>query len=259
MHLFKPLWPYIVVAAIGTTVLLFSGFTPSSPDTQSSRRAVLVELFTSEGCSSCPPADELLARLQQQPMKDIEIVPLGFHVDYWNQLGWKDRFSSADYSRRQQEYSDKLRTNGPYTPQMVVDGQTEFVGSIAGTAQSAITRAASQPTGGDIQLTFEQDKLRVRAQAADTKAHGQLFLAITEDNLVTQVAAGENNGHALHHSAVVREFKKVGELKNGRFESDLSVSLKPDWKRQDLHLVVFMQDPSKGKVLAITTARLPKA
>src|SRR5713226_4713153 len=96
------------------------------------RKAVVVELFTSEGCSSCPPADELLSRLRQQTSaQGVEVIPLGFHVDYWNFQGWRDRFSSADYSKRQEQYAQKLHLEGPYTPQMVVDGGTQFVGNDA--------------------------------------------------------------------------------------------------------------------------------
>src|SRR5947209_9582072 len=128
------------------------------------RRTVVVELFTSEGCSSCPPADELLGHLRQElSAKNIQVIPLGFHVDYWNRLGWKDRFSSADFTQRQEEYTRALKVDGPYTPEMVVDGAVEFVGNDAGRAQSTIRQQASQletaqvkiaPAGAD-QLTIQ--------------------------------------------------------------------------------------------------------
>src|ERR1700760_618420 len=97
-------------------------------DITAPHRAVVVELFTSEGCSSCPPADELLGRLPKAfAAKNIQVIPLGFHVDYWNSLGWKDRFSSAEFTHRQEQYERNLKVDGAYTPQMVVNGESEFV------------------------------------------------------------------------------------------------------------------------------------
>src|SRR6266404_4349780 len=108
----------LALAAIFISIALAKTSEPGAP-----RKAVVVELFTSEGCSSCPPADELLTHLRQDlAAKNIQVIPLGFHVDYWNSLGWKDRFSSPAYSERQQQYAQKFRLEGPYTPQMVVDG-----------------------------------------------------------------------------------------------------------------------------------------
>jgi len=118
------------------------------------RRVVVAELFTSEGCSSCPPADALLGHLRQDlAQQGIEVIPLGFHVDYWNSLGWKDRFSSADYSRRQEQYAQTLRVDGPYTPEMVVDGAVEFVGNDSGQAQRSIREAASQPEVATVKIS----------------------------------------------------------------------------------------------------------
>ena len=108
------------------------------------RSPVVVELFTSEGCSSCPPADELLSRLRKEGTENgVEIIPLGFHVDYWNYQGWQDRFSSNQYSKRQETYAAQLHTEGPYTPEMVVNGSHEFVGNDAARARSAIAQSGA--------------------------------------------------------------------------------------------------------------------
>jgi hypothetical protein len=125
----------LAVAVISVCMVVLAKTTdPAVP-----RKAVVVELFTSEGCSSCPPADELLGRLRRDlSAKNIQVIPLGFHVDYWDGLGWKDRFSSAKFTQRQEQYAQALRVDGPYTPEMVVDGAVEFVGNDAGRAQSTI-------------------------------------------------------------------------------------------------------------------------
>ncbi|HEY3770974.1 MAG TPA: DUF1223 domain-containing protein [Candidatus Angelobacter sp.] len=212
------------------------------------RRAVVVELFTSEGCSSCPPADELLGHLRQDlSARNIQVIPLGFHVDYWNSLGWKDRFSSADFSARQEQYARSLKVDGPYTPQMVVDGETEFVGSSSGQANSAISHAASQPALATVKVSVSGDQLSVEVKAthADT---GNVMLAITEDNLTTNVGSGENGGYTLHHTAVVRELRQLGLLHDGSFAATVPIKLAQDWKRENLHAVVFVQEGASGKI-----------
>src|SRR5262245_52459046 len=205
-------------------------------------KAVVVELFTSEGCSSCPPADELLGHLGRDLAgKNVQVIPLGFHVDYWNSLGWKDRFSSADFSHRQELYARSLGVDGPYTPQMVVDGETEFVGNSASHAERVITQAASRPGTADVTLSAaDSEQLRVQIKSSSS-SNGNVMLAITEDNLTTQVGAGENNGHTLHHAAVVREFRRLGQLHDGSFSLNLPLKLQADWKRADLRAVVFVQ------------------
>ena len=145
MHL-MPMGRISVLAIFLATAVCLSLLLAKTPETGEPRKAVVVELFTSEGCSSCPPADELLGHLRQDLAgKNIQVIPLGFHVDYWDSLGWKDRFSSADFSHRQEQYARSLGVDGPYTPEMVVDGALEFVGNSAGQAQRAISQAASQP------------------------------------------------------------------------------------------------------------------
>jgi hypothetical protein len=213
----------------------------------------VVELFTSEGCSSCPPADELLGRLRQDlSAKNIQVIPLGFHVDYWNSLGWKDRFSSADFTQRQEQYTRALKVDGPYTPEMVVDGEVEFVGNDAGRAQSTIRQQASQlettqvkiaPAGAD-QLTIQ-----VKRPAAPSTGNALVMLAITEDNLSTQVGSGENGGRTLHHAAVVRELRQVASLQSsGAIETTEPLKLEKDWKRSDLRAVIFVQNGPSGKI-----------
>lgn len=235
----------LALAAVSLSIVLAKTSEPGPP-----RKAVVVELFTSEGCSSCPPADELLTHLRQDlSARNIQVIPLGFHVDYWNSLGWKDRFSSAEYSRRQEQYTQSLRVDGPYTPEMVVDGAVEFVGNDAGQAQRTIREAASQPEVATVKITSAAaDQLAVQVNAPGSAKDAQVVLAITEDNLMTQVGSGENGGRTLHHAAVVRELRQLGRLHEGSFEANVPLKLDKEWKRNDLRAVVLVQEGGVGKI-----------
>jgi hypothetical protein len=217
------------------------------------RTPVVVELFTSEGCSSCPPADELLRRLEQtQPVAGAEVIALGFHVDYWDGEGWHDRFSSAEYTWRQQEYARRLRTKGPYTPEMVIDGRDEFVGNDAQHARAAIAKAAQSPKAA-VQLRSEGDKLVVES-TGDTKA--EVWLAIAEDDLSTSVKGGENGGRELHHSAVVRSLTRIGKVKEKGFTTTVQPKLDAKWRRDKLRAVVFLARPGTGEILGAAAVAL---
>lgn len=238
----------LVVLALGALA-----FKPSA-DTAALRKVVVVELFTSEGCSSCPPADELLARLQGiHTTNGAEIVPLGFHVDYWDSQGWRDRFSSNNYTKRQEIYASRFKLESPYTPEMIVDGNSEFVGNDAGRAQHAIAQATMQPQKADIELSWSNgEKLNVRVSSQESGA-ADVMLAISEDNLSSKVGAGENQGHVLHHAAVVRDLRRLGHLVNGQFQADLPVKAGKDWKIKDLHVIAFVQSANGGPILGAAT------
>lgn len=218
------------------------------------RKAVVVELFTSEGCSSCPPADVLLGRLREVKFAEgLEVVPLGLHVDYWNRQGWVDRFSSAAYTDRQVKYTEKLHLAEPYTPQMVVDGALQFTGNDPRRAQEVILQAAQRPQQAEIHITPAQpDKWRVQATCAKGTP-GEVMLAVTEDNLTTKVQAGENGGRELHHSAVVRQLRSLGRLRDGSFDAVVSLKLQKEWKRDDLRIVVFVQNPATESIEGAAT------
>jgi len=236
----------LAIAGTYISIVLAKTTEPGVP-----RRAVVVELFTSEGCSSCPPADELLGRLRQDlSAKSVQVIPLGFHVDYWNSLGWKDRFSSAEFTERQELYTRALKVDGPYTPEMVVDGAVEFVGNDAGQAQRTIRQQASGLETAQVKIAMAgADQLTIQVKGpASSSGNALVMLAITEDNLSTQVGAGENGGRTLHHAAVVRELREVSTLKNGALETSVPLKLQNDWKRNDLRAVVFVQQGPSGKI-----------
>ena len=215
----------------------------------SAQTPVVVELFTSEGCSSCPPADALLVKLSQQGAGNgTELVLLGEHVDYWNYIGWTDRFSSAQFSQRQSEYGRALNST-VYTPQMVIDGNAQFVGSDASEAQRDIAAAAKEPKPAQVTLHWEgNNRLHVSVQSP-VQDRGNVLLATTEDGLSTAVEAGENGGHTLHHAAVVRQLRQLGPTDKGAFDANVDVAPHADWNPAKLKVVILVQDPASMKVL----------
>src|SRR6266567_4617287 len=181
---------------VGLAIGVVLGETSTADKLPSQRQPVLVELFTSEGCSSCPPADALLERLDRtQPVAGAQIIALSEHVDYWNHIGWADPYSSPAFSARQEKYARQFHTQGPYTPQMVVDGKTEFVGSDARSAESAIREALRQQKaavrigGTDGSAAVEVDRLPAG------KAHkAGVYVAYAADAGTQDVVRGENKG-----------------------------------------------------------------
>jgi hypothetical protein len=223
------------------------------------RAPVLVELFTSEGCSSCPPADLALARLERtQPVAGAEIVPLSLHVDYWNRLGWADPFSSASFSARQSEYSRVWGENRVCTPQVVVDGRAELLGSDETKARHAVENASRLPKAGIELVPVARGAaaaLRIRVRALPPVTPGdtaELLLAVTEDRLASDVPRGENAGRRLTHSAVVRDLTVVSTLQPGAlFETEHPIRLRAEWKRSALHAVAFIQERKSRKILGV--------
>jgi hypothetical protein len=185
---------------------------------------VLVELFTSEGCSSCPPADALLIRLEaEQPVPGAQIIGLSEHVDYWDGLGWRDPFSSSGFTERQEVYRRALGEPASYTPQMVVDGRTALVGSLEADIRRTIARAAASPkaemrlrwTGA---MTSDVSTIRIRIASLPELPDGEsaeLWLAVTETGLATNVLRGENARRRLRHTAVARRLGRVETLPPG--------------------------------------------
>ena len=226
------------------------------------RVPVIVELFTSEGCSDCPPADALLAQLdRQQPVEGALIIPLEEHVDYWDNQGWRDPFSSSIFTDRQQLYARRFG-DGPYTPQMVVDGTAGFVGSRSSKALAAITAAEHVPQAA-VSLAVSPGKdadsvlaaVRVDSFPAGVRDKAEVRLAVTEDELSSQVGAGENAGRHLVHRATVRKFQSAGHAEPGNpFSADVKIGLERGWKRANLHIVAFLEDRSTGQIFGAATA-----
>jgi hypothetical protein len=235
------------------------------------RRPVLVELFTSEGCSSCPPADELLMQLDQaQPIADVEVIALSEHVDYWNHLGWTDPFSSAQFSERQNQYASRFRRDDIYTPQMVVDGSEEFVGSNSNRAGASIEAAGRAPkaritlaVAPEAKAASHDVPLAVRIDNVPEITKGdraEVVLAISESGLRSAVARGENSGRRLSHTAVARRLATVGALDPRANELTLTTTAHLDraWQRDHLKAVVFIQERRSRRVLGVAAISLAK-
>jgi hypothetical protein len=215
-------------------------------------KPVIVELFTSEGCSSCPPADQVLMNLGELP----GVIVLSEHVDYWNSLGWKDPFSNHLFSLRQEEYARVFQLDSNYTPQMVVDGGTQFVGSDQPKAMRAIRSAVNQPKG-DVSVEWRDGKLMVQARTA--REQDQLVVAITEGGLHSSVARGENEGRVLPHTGVVRWMKTVGVVRGGMFQGEVPVAIARDWKRQNLTAIAFLQNKTSRAIAGAASVPLTSA
>ena len=262
-------------AIAGVGVLVCSGLLwgstwvqPARPASDPLRTPVLVELFTSEGCSSCPPADELLILLDaQQFVAEALVIPLSEHVEYWNSLGWRDPFSAPVFTARQREYADVLGAGLLYTPQMVVDGQTEFVGSDRNIARQAIARAAVAPkaeialatTGGAGRNAVSVEVTISGVARLGALGESDLWLAVTEEGLATDVRRGENANRRLPHAAVVRRLEKIETLPMpapDRFNAVAQVALDPDWHDGSVRLVAFLQERESRRVLGVTQIRL---
>ena len=230
-----------------------------------SRAPVLVELFTSEGCSSCPPADALLERLDRsQPVNGTELIVLSEHVDYWNDIGWKDPFSSHEYSERQSAYAGHFGLGSIYTPQMVVDGHIELVGS---DARRAIQAVESATNAAKTQLSLSEirfdgaDKVSLHLEAGPLPSSvsaksANLFLAIADDSDESHVSRGENAGRTLKHVAVLRELVPVGTVgRTDRFSRDITVRLS-NRTQGSLRILAIIQEPAVGRVLGVGLARI---
>ncbi len=235
------------------------------PLMDTTRKAVLVELFTSEGCSSCPPADALLQKLlAQQPVAGAEIIALEEHVDYWNHDGWVDPYSSPEWTRRQSDYG-AFFGNGAYTPEIVVDGASQFVGTYQHEALSEIAKASSkaktdvsitpgkQDGRGSQQFTVTAGKLETNGDVAE------VWLAVTEDGLRSSVEHGENAGRVLNHVATLRSLRKLGVADAGgaaAFTQDANVKFDSRWNLENVRVSVFVQQKKSRQILGAASIKI---
>lgn len=211
----------------------------------------LLELYTSEGCSSCPPADKWISKIKHT--KD-EVTPLAFHVDYWDYIGWKDKFSKAEYSDRQRKTAAFGGAGFVYTPQFVFNGR-DFKGWDNSRLNSAINNTQKSASRANLTLNAVNNSdgsivLKATAEAVNPNdaKKADVFVALYENGLVTQVKAGENNGRELKHDYVVRKLFGAYQINNiNQFNKSFNVG--KSWKDKDAGAVIFVQDSSNGEII----------
>ena len=252
----------LFTATVPMTSLLTNGSKADAVGTM--RTPVLIELFTSEGCSSCPPADTLLQKLDQQPIAGAELIVLSEHVDYWNHIGWKDPYSARFYSERQSAYGRRFGLDSVYTPEMVVDGMSEFVGSNASLANQAFEKALHRPKLpvrlSSISVTSHLLTGHLETGSLD-KSYGtgdaDVYLVLALNRAESRVSAGENAGHNLQHVSVVRRISKIGAVKQGQtLSQEVQVKLGPGEDSGNLRLIAFVQESQQGRVLGAAAVRV---
>lgn len=260
----------LLAIAVLTGMLLAGGAARQSAaaDGDSRVKPVVIELYTSEGCSDCPSADRVLSDLvTEQPLPGVQIIGLGEHVDYWNYLGWRDRFSTAAMTQRQKDYQATVFAPTPvYTPQLVIDGRLQCVGSDRACVRRSIGRAAASPLA-DVRLSIGQLHEARRSAAIEVSLPkgmtldepAEILVAVVEDGLVTDVARGENGGRQLMHDAVVRRLASVGRMPpHGRSISVTTpIELAADWQPGRLRIVAFVQERDSRRIIGAASTRLP--
>lgn len=245
MRLLKYILPLAFIAAmLFTAVACISKGKGKDAD----KGFAVVELFTSEGCSSCPPADALVAKIQKES-EGKPVYILAYHVDYWNRLGWRDVFSSADYSNRQKQYVLWMHSaDGVYTPQIVVNGKTEFVGSEEKTLRNAIKASLASDAGAQLSLSDIQtdgQKVRLHYQTGGNTQNTILQLAVVQRSAQTRVERGENGGRTLSHVQIVRALQSV-KLKNA--DGVAEISIPKEVSTHGAELVALLQDSNTGVI-----------
>jgi len=241
---------WILISAVFATIIGFAFIHKTKTEKKitspagSYKSFALLELFTSEGCSSCPSADRLLPELATI---DSNIITLSFHVDYWNDLGWEDKFSSSEFTNRQREYGQQLHLESIYTPQLIINGKYELVGSNRSTAEADIKAALKEKAA--LQLKFDEvkrdgEKLKIGCGIGGELKDQNIFIALVQKHAETNVRAGENRGSKLSHTNVVRSLTK----KTARQKMDFEISFPKDLADDNWQLVLFSQDKNDLKV-----------
>jgi len=244
----------VFVAAIIAASAFINKKTTSKKADPSSTGFAVIELFTSEGCSSCPPADAVIAKIEQES-SGKPVYVLAFHVDYWDHDGWKDVFSSADYTNRQKQYAKWLGVSQIYTPQAVVNGTTELVGSEEGKLRKAISDNEAVDAMSQINLSAVKagpGKVNLQYQTEGSTGNSTLVLAVVQKSAQNNVGAGENKGRTLSHVQIVRALKVV----NAKHSGSTSIDLPAGFDATGGEVIAFVQNMQTGLITGATRAAL---
>ena len=244
----------IIVFSVSLLTISFSTASLKNKMAKEQNGFALIELFTSEGCSSCPAADEVLEEIQKK-YNDKDVLVLAYHVDYWNKLGWKDIFSDPSFTQRQEYYSNIFRLNSIYTPQVVVNGKKEFIGSNKSKLISNIEEQLNERSAVSIKLVAAQNtegKIDVHysAEGVDAKKE-QAILVLIQKMATNEINKGENKGRNLHHINIIRNIFYL-PLK----EKTTNFTLPAGFGKEDFFVAGFIQDKSSGKIKAIQSSQI---
>jgi len=246
---------------LGLTVLASGAGAASCTVESGARRVALLELYTSEGCDSCPPADRWVSALPGRGLDPARVVTLGFHVDYWNYLGWSDPFAKADYSARQRVASQRNRATVVYTPQLLLNGADYRRGIFKDGIADRVNGVNQERPGARISLKLTSGSAALSVQGAavvpevSRREDAQAFIALYENRLLTAVASGENRGKQLRHDFVVRALAGPFPVDaRGEISFVQHIPLEPAWKGADLHIASFIQNRATGDVLQALAA-----
>jgi hypothetical protein len=240
--------------------LVAAGLAAPAPATP----AVLVELFTSQGCSSCPPADRVLSIMGNDPQLGQQVVPLAFHVDYWNHIGWTDPFSSRDWSQRQRNYVRPVGGEYAYTPQAIINGRLQCLGADVDCIRKAVEAESAQPAGQvEMAVAAAGDRaLRVEVSATPPSTGERsldVMVALVESGLTTPVGRGENASKVLHNDFVVRKLQRAFVLSGAPQRKVVELPIGADWQRANMRVTVFLQEPKSRRIVGVASAALPGA
>ena len=244
----------IIVFSVSLLTISFSTARLKNKMAKEQDGFALIELFTSEGCSSCPAADEVLEEIQKK-YSDKSVLVLGYHVDYWDKLGWKDIFSDGSFTQRQEYYSTILHLNSIYTPQVVINGRKEFIGSNKSKLISSIEEQLKESSAVSIELnvvqnTGEKIEVHYSAKGVDAKKD-QAILVLIQKMAVNEIKKGENKGRTLHHINIVRNIFYL-PLK----EKTTNFTLPAGFSKKDFFVAGFIQDKRSGKIKAIQSSQV---
>ena len=244
----------IIVFSVSLLTISFSTVSLKNKMTKEQEGFALIELFTSEGCSSCPPADEALEEIQKK-YNDKDVLVLSYHVDYWNKLGWKDIFSDVSFTQRQEYYSNIFRLNNIYTPQVVVNGKKEFLGSDKSKLVSSIEEQLNERSAVSIKLNAVQNTegkivVQYSVEGADTKKE-QTILVLIQKMATNEIKKGENKGKTLHHINIVRNIFYLPPK-----EKTTNFTLPTSFSKEDFFVAGFVQDKRSGKIKAIQSSQV---
>jgi len=246
-----------IISALSVYALMGGGKIPAKKDIAKAggKGFVVLELFTSEGCSSCPPADELLVKIQQETQGKA-VYLLVYHVDYWNRLGWKDIFSNAGFSARQRQYGQWLGGTQIYTPQVIVNGKAEHVGSDEAALNSAIADGLATNPAATVILRAQQDgsKLKLQYQTTGAPDGSNILVALVQKNAQNKVERGENAGRVLSHIQIVRKIQTEQLSNNGA--GSTTIDLPENFSAQSWEVLCLVQNQNSGEILAASKAGL---